>query len=109
MGRLWRSSLVAGSLTGAATSALVLAMFFFYDELVLLWPVAFVPVFLTGVIALRRAGSAVRSPRDAALAGAIAGITASLISSAVILMEGLWAQNNAEFGPINASAYWTLL
>jgi class 3 adenylate cyclase/HAMP domain-containing protein len=109
MSRLWRSSLVAGSLTGVATSALILAMFFLYDQLVILWPVAFVPVFITGVIALRRAGVAVRSPREAALAGAIAGVAAALISSAVILMEALWAQNNADFGSINASAYWTLL
>ena len=109
MGRLWRRSFIAGAVTGTGTAVLVLTMFFLYEQLAVLWPIAFVPVFATGVIALQRSEDAVRTVRAAALVGAIAGVPAAIISSAVILLVGLWVQNNAEFGPINASSYWTLL
>ena len=109
MRRLVRPSLLAGVVTGSATAVLVLAIYFLYAQAALLWPIAFVPVFTTGVVALSRAGRGIRTTRDAALAGALAAVPAALISSAAIVTTGLWAQNNAEFGPINASAYWTLL
>ncbi len=108
MGKLVRRSLIAGVITGSGTAVLVLLILFAHDELHLVWPFAFVPVFATGVIALSRAGSAVRRTRDAALAGALAGIPAALISIATILVAGVWTQNSAEFVPVNAVAYWNL-
>lgn len=108
MRHLMRRSLVAGLVTGSATSLLALVILFAFDELHILWPLAYVPVFATGVVALSRARAYIRTSRAALLAGAAAGVPAALVSVATFFIATLWAQNSAEFIPVNASAYWSL-
>lgn len=108
MRQLVRPSLIAGLATGAGTALLVLLIVFLWDYFSLLWPFAFVPVFATGVYALSRAGPAVQRSRDAAIAGAVAGVVAAAISIPVILATAIWVQDSATFIPGTASAYWTL-
>jgi signal transduction histidine kinase/DNA-binding response OmpR family regulator/HAMP domain-containing protein len=68
------------------------------------WPLAFVPVFLTGIVAVRRAGPGVKGPLNALQVGAIAGLTAAIVSLLAYVL--VFAVQNVFF-PSNAGA-WNL-
>lgn len=77
-------SLKAGLVTGLAMAVLVAVIFVLVDHLLVAWPVAFVPVFITGVYALHRAGLASLTLGRAVVAGALAGLVAGALSSTVV-------------------------
>lgn len=78
---LIKQSLKAGLITGLVMALLAFVIFLWWDSLRVVWPIAFVPLFVTGLYAMDRAGSAVASGRRAALAGALAGLVAAAVSA----------------------------
>src|SRR5690242_1797362 len=77
---LLKWSLQAGLMTGTALGALALVYTPLFFLLRATWPLIFTPVLVTGVGAIARARPAVNSWKAALLAGAIAGVAASLVS-----------------------------
>ena len=76
---LVRASILSGLTTAVVASALMALMYAAWDQFQLVWPMAFVPLFITGAYAVSRAGSAVNSSRRAVLVGAIAGWLAGMV------------------------------
>lgn len=102
---MFKQSLKAGFITGATSASLVFLIFLFSKQLGLVWPVAFVPVFCTGVYALHRCGSAVAGARSAFVAGAVAGLTAALpVLVAVVFVSAMTGADNTRPYP-----YWNLV
>jgi class 3 adenylate cyclase len=101
-----RRALQAGLVTGTAMAALVLLIYVAWDALHRVWPIAFVPVFFTGVYSVHRA--APRDARHAALVGALAGLVAAAVSTIAVFAAGIAA------GPTGAASsdapynYWDL-
>ncbi|HYU19963.1 MAG TPA: adenylate/guanylate cyclase domain-containing protein [Chloroflexota bacterium] len=82
---LIRRSLKAGLITGALSAALMLVIEFFWAQLRVVWPVAYVPLFLAGVYAVRRGASSVATSRQAAVSGGVAGLAAAAVTLLAVL------------------------
>src|SRR5207249_9283849 len=76
---LIRASLLCGATTAAVAVAVMVLMYDAYDQFQLVWPMAYVPLFVTGVYAVSRSGSKIASGLSAAAAGAIGGLVAALL------------------------------
>ncbi len=100
-----KQSLKSGLITGTATALLIAGIFFFWDQLGLVWPVAFVPVFATGVYALHRCGAAITGARRAVLAGAVAGSAAAVVSLLAVIVVTMLAEPR----PPRPYPYWNLV
>jgi len=74
-----RESIKAGLVTGLGMGVLMVLIITFWDGLGAVWPIMFVPTFVTGVVALD--WSRARDPRRALAAGVIAGLVAGLLAS----------------------------
>ncbi len=79
-----KQSIKAGLVTGLVTTLLMLVIDFWWEQLHLVWPMAFSPLFITGVYAVYRSGAAITKARHAVLAGAVAGLTAALVTTMAI-------------------------
>ena len=99
---LIRRSLQAGLVTGGLMALLVFAIYALWDQLHLVWPIAFVPVFLTGWFAVRRTHPA--SGGQAAFAGALAGLSAGIVSALAVAGVTLLSLP----GSGHAYPYWNL-
>ncbi|MBI2531525.1 MAG: HAMP domain-containing protein [Deltaproteobacteria bacterium] len=67
-------------------SVTAFVMFFWWDSLRTVWPMAFVPLFITGVYAVHRAGRLITDARRATLAGGVAGLAAAVVTVAAIFL-----------------------
>jgi signal transduction histidine kinase len=87
---LVKQSLRAGLITGLLMSGIAIVMFPWWGLNMIrplaLWPLAFVPLFITGVYAVHRAGRLMTSARRAALAGGVAGLAAAVVTVATIMV-----------------------
>jgi hypothetical protein len=77
---LLRRSLEAGLITGVVLAVLAVVFTFSWFVLRPIWPLVFTPVVVTGICAVARGGRAIRSTRGALLAGALAGLAATVAS-----------------------------
>ncbi|MBI4506861.1 MAG: HAMP domain-containing protein [Chloroflexi bacterium] len=87
---LLRQSLRAGLVTGLLMAFLMLLIF--WTELRVVWPMAFVPLFATGVYAVHRAGRSVAGTGAAALAGALGGLAAAVVSLVAVVVVSILAE-----------------
>src|ERR1051325_1659555 len=87
---LVRRSLQAGLITGVAMLALLLVLLVLKAVarpiFTTIWPLVFAPLVVTGVVAVLRAGRGVTGPASAALAGALGGLMAALVSLAAFTL-----------------------
>jgi signal transduction histidine kinase/HAMP domain-containing protein len=83
---LIKQSLRAGLIAGMAMAILAFIIFSFWEQLRIVWPVAFVPLFATGTYAVKLAGRAVSTAGRAALAGALAGLVAGGMSTLAVAL-----------------------
>jgi class 3 adenylate cyclase len=74
-----KKALKAGLLTGVLMSVIAFVMFLWWETWRVIWPMAFIPVFITGVYAVYRAGPLVTTAHRAILVGAVAGLAASAV------------------------------
>jgi len=81
---LVKQAVKAGLITGLGFGILVGSILLLRDVLKMIWPVSFVPLFVTGICAVHLAGRAIKGGRAAALAGAVAGLVAAIIAIVVI-------------------------
>ena len=81
---LVKQAVKAGLITGLGFGILVGSILLLRDVLKMIWPVSFVPLFVTGICAVHLAGRAIKGGRSAALAGAVAGLVAAIIAIVVI-------------------------
>lgn len=98
---MFKQSLKAGFITGISMSLLVFLIYFLWDQLGIVWPIAYVPLFATGVYALHRSGPAITGAGAATLAGGLAGLIAALLSLvAVLVVSILTGADPARYYPI---------
>lgn len=85
-----KQSLKAGLITGLLMSATAFVMSYWWDSLRTVWPMAFVPLFITGVYAVHRAGELITDARRATLAGGLAGLAAAMVAVAAIALLSIF-------------------
>lgn len=85
-----KQSLKAGLITGLLMSATAFVMSYWWDSLRTVWPMAFVPLFITGVFAVHRAGELITDARRATLAGGLAGLAAAMVAVAAIALLSIF-------------------
>jgi len=85
-----KEAVKAGLITGLVMSVMALVISLWWDSWRVVWPMAFVPLFITGVYAVHRAGGLIVDTRGAALAGAAAGITAATVTVAAIVLLSIY-------------------
>ncbi len=103
---LVRQSLRAGLTTGLLMAGTAFVIGFWWDVLRVVWPLAFVPLFTTGVYAVHRAGRLVTSPRRAALAGGLAGLAAAVLAMAAAALLSIYGATLVP--PLAPLSLWSL-
>src|SRR5947207_11651701 len=107
--RLIRAGLAAGVAMGGLTAFLIFADFFGqwlgWSSLFLIWPLAYVPVLLTGFVTVRRAGRAANSTARVLVASAIAGLGAAVLSVVAVVVVAILSQPS----PPRPGAIWNLV
>jgi class 3 adenylate cyclase/HAMP domain-containing protein len=85
-----KQALKAGLITGLLMAATAFVMSYWWDSLRTVWPMAFVPLFITGVYAVHRAGELITDARRATLAGGLAGLAAAMVAVAAIALLSIF-------------------
>ncbi len=83
---LVKQALKTGLITGLLMSGIAFAIHLWWGSLNVLWPMAFVPLFTTGVYAVHRAGRLMTDTRRATLAGGVAGLAAAVVTVVAIIL-----------------------
>ena len=79
-----KQALKAGLITGLLMSVIAFVMSLWWESWRVIWPMAFIPLFITGVYAVHRAGPLITSARRAILAGGVAGLAAAVVAVVAI-------------------------
>jgi class 3 adenylate cyclase/HAMP domain-containing protein len=80
----------AGLITGLLMSVMAFVMSFWWDSLRVVWPMAFIPLFITGVYAVHQASRFIADAHGATLAGAVAGLTAAIVTGVAIILLSIY-------------------
>ena len=81
-----KQALKAGLTTGLLMSVMALVVLLWWDHLRIVWPMAYIPLFVTGVYAVHRTTRFLANVRSAALAGAVAGLAAAAVTVVAIAL-----------------------
>jgi len=106
---LVKCALRTGLITGLVMSGMAILMFLWWsrlDRALGVWPMAFVPLFITGVYAVHRAGRLITDARRAALAGGVAGLAAAVVTVAAITLLSILGTTFAP--PHPGPSLWSL-
>jgi len=104
---LVKQALKAGLITGLLMSVITFVIFLWWSRVNIFWPMAFVPLFITGVYAVHRAGRLMTDPRRAALAGGVAGLAAAVVTVVTITLLSILATTFAP--PHPGPSLWSLV
>ncbi|HLC40247.1 MAG TPA: hypothetical protein VJO34_01315, partial [Methylomirabilota bacterium] len=101
-----KQALKTGLITGLLMSGMAIVMFIWWSSLSIIWPMAFVPLFMTGVYAVHRAGRLKTDARRAALAGGVAGLAAAVVTVVAIALLSILGTKFAP--PHPGPSLWSL-
>src|SRR6478672_11124876 len=76
----------AGLITGLLMSVIAVVIALWWDQLRIVWPMAYIPLFVTGVYAVHRTSQFITDLRSASLVGAAAGLAAATVTVAAITL-----------------------
>lgn len=80
----------AGLLTGVLMSVIAFVMSVWWETLRVIWPLAFIPLFVTGVFAVHRSGQLVTDARLATLVGAVSGVAAAAVTVVAVTLLSIY-------------------
>jgi class 3 adenylate cyclase len=80
----------AGLITGVLMSVIAFIVSIWWDYFRTVWPMAFIPLFVTGVYAVHRTSRFITDLRSATLAGALAGLAAAAVTVAAITLLSIY-------------------
>src|SRR5262245_10965389 len=75
-----------GLITGVLMSLIAFVMTLWWETWRVIWPLAYIPLFVTGVYAVHRAGSLITSAGRAVLVGGVAGLAGAVVTVVAVTL-----------------------